>query len=195
MNKFLLCCIFSFILMPGFAQMTPAGSQFEPNDLQPLGAYNPRAPKEVKQFDFMVDVCDCRSVNRNPDGSWQDTLDMVWMAKYTLNGTAIQDFTWREGAFAASSMRQYDTTTHQWVVTYFSNTGVSTKPGTWLGAWDEEAQKMVLTQAQKAPNGMEGNSVLTFSNISEKGYKWEGKWVKDDGSVEWPFWRIACKRR
>lgn len=195
MNKTLLTCLLSFALIPLFAQMTPADSQYEPNDLQPLGSYNPTAPEEVKQFDFLVNMCDCKSVNRNPDGSWQDTLDLVWMAKYTLNGTAIQDYTWREGAFAATSMRQYDTTSNQWAVTYFSFPGVSTQPGTWLGTWNEEEQRMVLSQPQQAPNGMEGNSVLTFFDISDKGFNWEGKWVKDDGSVEWPFWRIYCTGR
>ncbi len=195
MNKFLLSCILSFALLPAFAQVSPADSQYEPNDLQPRGSYNPAAPRELKQFDFMVNVCDCKSVNRNPDGSWQDSVAMVWMAKYILNGTGIQDFSWKEGGLASSSVRQYDTTSQQWVVTYFSFPGVTTAPGVWLGAWDEESQKMVLKKEQKAPNGMEGNSVLTFYDISEKGFKWEGKWISTDGQFTWPFWRIECQRR
>lgn len=195
MNKFLLFAILSLVLMPVFAQLSPADSQYEPNDLQPLGSYNPAAPEEVKQFDFMVNVCDCKSVNRNPDGTWQDTVAMVWMAKYILNGTAIQDYSWKAGGLASSSVRQYDTVSHQWVVTFFSFPGVSTSPGSWLGSWDDAGKKMVLSLPQKAPNGMEGNSVLTFSDISEKGFRWEGQWVKDDGSITYPFWRISCIRR
>ena len=176
-----------------FAQETTIDLQFEPSEAHPCGQLNPHAPKEVGDFASIIGTCDCKSLQRNPDGSWQDTLNMVWRFKYIMNGTAVQDEVWREGERYAGSIRQYQPDSAQWVVTYFSYPTVSTAPRTWLGG--KQGADIVLKMPQKAPNGMEGTSRLAFYDINDEGFKWKGEWVKLDGSIVFPFWMIRCRKR
>jgi hypothetical protein len=53
---------------------------------------------------------------------------------------------------------------------------------------------MTLYKPQKATNGFDGYSRLTFYDISDSGYKWRGEWVSEDESVVFPFWKIDCKK-
>ena len=180
-------------MLSAWGQLAPESMQYEAANHQPYGQINPKAPSQVADFDPMIGVCDCRSLSRNPDGSWQDTTNMVWQFKYVLNGTAVQDEVWRDGNYA-SSLRQYHADSAQWIVTYYSFPFVAYKPGVWYGNKQEDGT-IVLKQPQQAPNGMEGVSTLTFYDINEMGYNWKGEWVKDDGSIVYPFWLIWCRKR
>ncbi len=166
--------------------------EYGASEVHPSGLPNPEVPN-VTDFAPMIGVCPCKSVQRNPDGTWQDTVVMNWKFKYILNGTAIQDETWRmDGSSYATSIRQYHADSAQWIVSYNSYPGVSFSPGVWKGK--KQGEEIVLTQPQKAPNGMEGFSRLTFYDISENGWNWKGEWIKDDQSIIWPFWTIECER-
>ena len=48
---------------------------------------------------------------------------------------------------------------------------------------------------QKAPNGMDGFSRLTFYDINDDGFKWIGEWVDEAGQITYPFWKIDCTKR
>ena len=98
-----------------------------------------------------------------------------------------------KGVCMQGASRQFQPDSGKWVVTYFSSPGVSTSPGTWLGK--KKGEDIVLTMAQKAPNGMDGFSRLTFHSISPKGYGWKGEWVSQDESIVYPFWIIGCNKR
>ena len=193
MKNYLLLSLFVLSTLVLVAQDGIKMMQYEPSPEHPYGQLNPEAPAATADFASMIGTCDCKSLNRNPDGSWQDTLQMVWRFKYIMNGMAVQDEVWREGGMYAGSIRQYHPDSAKWVVSYFSSPGVSTTPGAWLG--NREGDKIVLFQDQKAPNGMEGFSRLTFHEMSDTGYQWKGEWVSKDESVVWPFWVIFCKKR
>ena len=192
MKNSLLFLLF-FALNFQLTAQTKIDSSFEPSVAHPFGLANPDAPEQVKDFDPMIGLCMCKSLQRNPDGSWQDTLNMLWKFKYIMNGTAVQDEVWRENDLYAGSIRQYQPDSAKWVVTYFSYPSVSTKPGVWLG--NKQGNKIVLTQDQTAPNGMKGYSRLTFHNMRAEGFDWSGEWVSEDGSVVYPFWNIFCSRK
>ena len=165
---------------------------YEPSSSYPFGRYNPSAPEEVQDFESMIGVCDCRSLQRNPDGTWQDTVEMKWKFKYILNGTAVQDETWKADSVYATSIRQFSPDSSQWIVTYYSYPAISNTISVWKGK--KEKDKIVLKQPFQAPNGMDGYSVLQFYDMTAQGYKWKGEWVKDDGTITYPFWYIQCKR-
>jgi hypothetical protein len=165
---------------------------YEANLTFPYGQLNPEAPEQLKDFAPMIGTCDCKSLRRNPDGSWQDTLQMIWTFKYVLNGTAIQDQTWANGVYA-TSIRQIHPDSSQWVVSYNSFPGVSTSPSVWLGS--KEGDEIILSAPQKAPNGMDGYSKLRFYSISEKGFNWKGAWIDTTGSFEYAFWEIWCTKQ
>ena len=167
-------------------------SAYESSDAHPYGMKHPDAPEQLDDFKPMIGTCDCKSLSRNQDGSWQDTTQMVWTFKYVLNGTAIQDLTWHE-TFSATSIRQFQPDSLKWVVTYASSKGISLKPGAWVG--EKEEEEIVLRLPQKAPNGMDGARRLTFTNISEKGFDWRGEWVNEEQGIVYPFWLIWCEKR
>ena len=186
--------LFNFLIVLTFQLVGQnISTSYEPSVEYPFGRYNPDAPKELKDFEPMIGICDCKSLNRNPDGTWQDTAAMVWKFKYIMNGTAVQDEVWRPDNNYAGSIRQYQADSSSWVVTYFSYPFVSTAPGVWLG--EKSENEIVLKMDQKAPNGMDGISRLTFYDMSKKGFNWKGEWVSTNGSVVYPFWMIWCTRR
>ncbi len=165
---------------------------YDASDQNPFGLPNPSSPEEIKDFEPMLGLCNCKSINRNPDGTWQDTVQMLWKFQYILNGTAVQDESWKSDGSYSSSVRQFHPDSALWYVTYFSSKSIAPKPPTWAGK--KIGDEIVLDLAQKAPNGMEGVSRLTFYDITKNGYNWKGEWVSADGSIIYPFWRIYCTR-
>ncbi len=176
-----------------FAYDLHAQGEYEPSSEFPFGRLNPEAPKEVGDWEQLIGQSSCLSISRNPDGTWQDTVKMVWVFKYVLDGTSVQDLTFKEDGKHATSMRQYIPDSAKWYVTYFSRFSPSAAPGVWAGRRQENGD-IVLFQDQLAPNGMEGKSQLTFANISDSGFDWFGAWVSIDNTITWPFWNIHCKR-
>lgn len=176
-----------------FSQLAGESTIHRAGPGQVFGKLNPEAPPQTADFDPLIGLCDCRSLSRNPDGSWQDTVAMVWQFKYILNGTAVQDEVWRDGNYA-SSIRQFHKDSSRWIVTYYSYPLVGFKPGVWYGEKQENGN-ILLSQPQTAPNGMQGFSTLTFYDISEQGFNWKGEWIKDDNTITYPFWLIWCQKR
>lgn len=191
MNRLLLTSLFLAIAL--ITQAQPAEWQkYEPSDENPYGLRNPNAPEQLDDFAPMIGTCDCKSLSRNPDGSWPDTTAMVWTFKYIMNGNAIQDLTWSD-KLQATSIRQFHPDSLQWVVGYNSFPGVTTTPSTWLGK--KEGDDIVLKLPQKAPNGMDGVSRLTFTNIRDDGFEWRGEWTNEAQKIVYPFWLIWCTKR
>ena len=168
--------------------------QYEPNKKHPYGQLNPNAPIPTGDFGKLIGSCKCKSVSRNPDGTWQDTLNMDWNFKYIMNGMAVQDEVWRENNMTAGSIRQYNADSAKWFVSYYTNASIPNTLPSWSGAKNESGD-IVLFRGQPAPNGMDGHSRLTFTNISEDGFDWKGEWVSVDGSVTHPFWLIYCTKK
>lgn len=171
------------------AQYNPYG----PSDTYPYGRINPDAPKQLADFEEMIGSCDCLSQNRNPDGSWQDTLKMVWVFEYIMNGLAVQDKTYLENNRYAGSIRMFNSDSSNWYVHFYASTSAASKLNTWSG--NRENDKIVLSRPQKTPSGMEGFSRLTFYDISDDGFKWIGEWHNPDTTIVYPFWKIECVKR
>jgi hypothetical protein len=63
----------------------------------------------------------------------------------------------------------------------------------WKG--NRENDEIILKMPQKAPNGMDGISRLTFFDITENGFSWRGEWIDQEETVIYPFWMIWCRKR
>lgn len=167
---------------------------FEPSPDHPFGLPNPEAPSEVMDWADLIGECACRSVSRNPDGSWQDTVDMTWRFKYIMNGWGVQDETLKADGSYAGSIRQYIADSSRWFVHYYSSTGPSSILPVWEGNRKENGN-FILYRDQKAPNGIEGDYKITFSNISPAGFNWTGEWVNEGETISYPTWYIQCTKK
>lgn len=190
MKKILLLSLLFFSSMIVYSQ---SGFENEPSVQFPFGRLNPDAPPQVGDFESMIGICQCKSLNRKPDQTWNDTLSMTWKFKYIMNGTAVQDEVWRDNELYAGSIRQFHQDSGVWIVSYFSYPAVPYTPGVWRG--NKDGNDIVLFQDQKAPNGMEGDSRLTFFDMNDNGFSWIGEWISKDGQFVYPFWKIFCERR
>ena len=170
-----------------------AQNEYEPSQAFPYGQANPEAPAQIKDYQDLIGECKCKSFSRNPDQTWADPVDMVWRWKYIMNGRAVQDETIKSDGKNSGSIRQFIADSSRWFVHYYSSVTPSTTLSTWEGN-KEDNGNIVLYRDQKAPNGMEGFSRLTFYDINDSGYKWIGEWMDKSKTVTFPFWKIECTR-
>lgn len=154
---------------------------------------NPNAPEQTEDYQQLIGECNCKSISKNPDRTWAEPVDMIWRWKYIMNGTAVQDETIKADGKHSGSIRQYNKDSLNWYVHYYASNVASPKLRIWKGNKNKEGN-IVLYMDQKAPNGTEGFSRLTFYDIDEKGYKWIGEWVDKTETVVFPFWKITCVR-
>ena len=78
------------------------------------------------------------------------------------------------------------------MVTFFDSRTAPENPSVWTGS--RENDKIILFRDQKAPNGLDGYSRLTFYNIKESGFDWVGEWVSLDEKIVFPFRKIHCMK-
>ncbi|MDF1695789.1 MAG: hypothetical protein P1U56_08165 [Saprospiraceae bacterium] len=168
-------------------------AEYEPSPINPYGLPNPNAPAEIQDYQNMIGICDCFSTRRNQDGTWADSVNMVWEFKYIMNGLAVQDQTLKEDGAHAGSIRQYIADSSRWYVHYYSSAKPTLQLGTWQGG--NKGEDIVLYKRQAAPNGMDGNYKITFHGINEHGFNWKGEWTSLDETIIYPTWRIRCKKR
>ncbi|MDU8885960.1 hypothetical protein RXV94_07290 [Yeosuana sp. MJ-SS3] len=171
---------------------TNAQYSYEPTEEFPFGRPNPEAPEQIKDFDPLIGVCNCKSTARNQDGTWGETIDMLWKFKYIANGMIVQDETLKSDGTHSGSIRQFSADSSKWYVHYYTTKGIPKTLPAWEGNKVED--KIILYRNQNAPNGMEGFYRLTFYDISKAGYKWIGEWVSKDETIVYPTWKIECSK-
>lgn len=188
-SQSILVLILIFFLVPFMVH-----SQKE-NHKYPYGKINPLAPKHVGDYAQLIGKCNCKSVAKNQEGLWGDTVNMTWTFRYIMDGMAVQDETIKEDGLHSGSIRLYNPDSSKWYVHYYTSAPTPTPRtlSTWEGNKTEDG-KMVLYREQKAPNGTEGFYRLTFSEISEEGYNWIGEWVNTDETFTYSTWKIFCRK-
>ena len=158
----------------------------------PFGQLNPDAPKELADYAPLIGRCECKSIKRQADQTWTDTTTVVWEYKYILNGLAVQDISWNPDNTYFSSIRQYNSDSTKWYVTFFNSAFANPTPGTWSGGMQEK--DIVLYKDQPAPNGTDGFFKIRFKDISDKGFNWEGQWVNKTETFILPTWFLWCDK-
>ena len=181
------------LLLPLSMHSLEAQESYKVSSEQPFGKLNPEAPKEIGDYAALIGICDCVSTKRNPDQSWGASQKMTWTFKYIMNGTAVQDETLKEDGSHSGSIRQFVADSSKWYVHWFSNKTPSTTFPTWSGGM--EGNDIVLYRPQKAPNGMDGQTRLSFKDISSEGFNWILEWIDEKGAIVYPTWTIECVKR
>lgn len=167
---------------------------YAPSKAFPFGQANPKAPQQLKDYQPIIGLCDCKSVSRKPDGTWANAVEMTWKWEYILNGMVVRDETLKSDGTHSGSIRQFNTDSSKWYVHYYTSRVAVTHLPTWVGNRSEDG-KIILYRNQKAPNGMEGFYRLTFYDMSKSGFKWVGEWVDKAEKIIYPTWKIECLRR
>jgi hypothetical protein len=167
--------------------------EYEPSAANPFGLPHPDAPPEIKDFQPMIGICDCKSIKRNKDSSWPEPVDMIWEFKYIMNGMAVQDQSLKADGTAAGNIRQFIADSSQWYVHYYTSTNPTSTLRTWQGG--KAGDEIILYNDQKAPNSMEGKYKITFKDIQDDGFNWTGEWVNRDESIKFLTWSIECVKR
>ena len=189
---FLLSSLFTYSQSESFPK---SWFKDEPSKKLPYGRLSTSTVAPTNDFDKLIGVCDCKSVSRQADGKWADTLSLKWRWKYIMNGNGVQDEGWfgsKENPSYFTSIRSYDKINKQWYVSYFTP-NLSAIPSTWTGR--KEGENIVLKRATKTPNGKNATSVLTFFDITHQGFNWEGKIENPEfPNGEYIFWKIFCKK-
>ena len=68
-----------------------------------------------------------------------------------------------------------------------------TDPQIWNGG--KEGENIVLKKPILTKSDDVVESILTFSNITDGGFEWEGKIVNHSKNISQVFWKIWCKKR
>ena len=182
------------VLLLIYGALAAQPGQYEPSDKNPFGLKNPDAPPQLSDYDKLIGTSICKSINRNLEGVWQDTVSMKWTFRYIMDGTAIEDVTIKDDGAHGMSIRQYRPDSAKWYVTYFSRNNPPNVASVWSGNATESGE-ILLEKNQSAPNGLKGISQLKFSKINEEGFNWEGSWIGIDTAIVFPFWRIHCVKK
>jgi len=173
----ILMCPLAPLVEASDTQKKEPDAQYAPNPAFPFGRMNPAAPRELKQFSFMVGEFDCIDKMRQKDGTWK-FFPAIWNAHYFLNGLGIQDEYWTP-EFFTSNIRIYDPKEALWKVTFFQMPRYQS--GVWYGV--KEGDKMVMRKGKEATG-----PGLTFHEISDDGFQWRS-------GGDNPGWTSSCRRR
>ncbi len=162
--------------------------QFDMDATHPSGRLNPDANPATKQFDFMIGRFICQDSLLIKEGTWK-VSQATWEATYTLNGFAIED-QYRNDAYAGMSIRYYNPLEKKWAVHFFGMPGHH--QGVWYGR--VEGDRMVMRQERRKDNGSTLESRLTFYDISEEAFKWQGELVDLSTGSSTVNWKISAQR-
>ena len=195
MTKFTPCCFFVLLLFTSSNLTAQADYKYAVSEKHPFGLPNPDAPPQILDYAPIIGICDCKSIARNQDQTWQtEPVDMIWRFKYIMNGFGVQDETLKSDGTHSGSIRQFDQDSSKWFVHYYTNRGVTPVLSAWSGNKNDNGD-IILYKPQKAPNDMDGFYKITFSEISEEGFNWLGEWVNTAETFSFPTWKIECKKR
>lgn len=190
----LLNYAFALLLLSAVPAGLTAQYSYEASESFPFGRLNPGAHERTGDFDPLIGLSECTSVNRAPDGTWNPEVSMEWKFKYIMNGLAVQDETLKSDGLHSGSIRQFNADSLKWYVHYYAYSGAAPALPSWEGSRHEDG-RIILYREQQSPNGLDGYYRLTFYDISREAFKWIGEWVSTDESFAYPTWKINCTKK
>jgi hypothetical protein len=164
---------------------------------QGQGKLNPKAPRELSHFAFLIGKFRCEASLKQADGTWQ-SFKGSWDGDFILDGYAIADeyrMTVPSGEIIVLGMnfRSYDAQRKSWNIKW-----LNALTGTWidLGTADlggVHIDDKGITYSMKEPVAAGALTRATYMNISGNHFTWRGE--RSDDSKAWAeFMRIECYR-
>jgi len=162
------------------------------------GKPNPRAPRELSRFSFLIGQWRCDAKVKQPDGKWL-TYQAAWLGRFILDGYAIADeyrMMDTSGALVVLGMnfRAYDPAEQTWNIKW-----LDALKGTWtdlgleeLGGVKFDARSVVY--AFKEPMAPHAYTRVTYTVLSDTHFRWQGD-ASDDGDQWREFMVVDAYRR
>ncbi len=183
------------LIIPLSAMLTSLNGQdyqYHITNEQPYGKLNPEAPEQLADYKELIGKNSCKSVSRIDQNTWADTVEMVWVFKYIMNGLGVQDETLKSDGLHSGSIRQYSVDSSKWYVHYYSNGGITPTLSAWEG--NRDGNSIILYRDQAAPNGTPGYFKIRFYDIKKDSFNWAGAWVNKGETFVYPTWNIYCTK-
>ena len=162
------------------------------------GTPNPKAPRELSQFAFIIGKWRCDVRAKGKDGTWQ-TYHATWVGRYILDGYVIAD-EYRMSNDAGDvivhgmNFRSYNVEKKSWVMRWLDATRsfwVELGPEQ-LGGVRVNPQSITFELIDKlAPDAI---SRVTFSDISANAFIWSEAHSPDHGKTWTAFVVVAAHR-
>jgi hypothetical protein len=164
---------------------------------QDYGRPNPKAPKELAHFAFLIGKWRCEAKLKREDRTWE-TLEATWVGRYILDGYVIAD-EYRmatptdEVLVLGINLRSYDAKKKTWAMKW-----LNALAGTWIDLGREELggvriNEKSITYSHKEPVAAHAFSRATYTNISENHFTWRGE-RSNDGKAWEEFMVIEAYR-
>ncbi len=182
-----------FILATKIHAAAAIPMSYEQSSQSPYGKINPDAPLALADYKLLIGTNHCTSKSIKQDGTWSKPIKMTWIFKYTMNGLAIHDQTFKSDGKHSGSIRQYSPKTDKWYVHYYA---VDKITSTSLYSGEKKQQNIVLYKQNgtvKTPDGRNAVYRPTFFDITANAFNWVGEWV-DEVTHEslGATWKINC---
>jgi hypothetical protein len=182
----------SLIIFTSITLAQPLG-KYDTSAKHPFGQKHPDAPKALADYQPMIGESSCTFIGRNKDGTWKKPVQMKWVFKYIMNGTAVQDEIYKTDGSTSGSIRQYDSKNKVWFVHYYTSLRMDAPLHYWQG--DKRSHgKIVLRRPQKSFSGKDGSTRLTFDRFKPSGFEWLMQWQSLDKKTIYPLSKISCAR-
>ena len=164
---------------------------------QDYGRPNPKAPKELAHFAFLIGKWRCEAKLKREDRTWE-TLEATWVGRYILDGYVIAD-EYRmttptdEVLVLGINLRSYDAKKKTWAMKW-----LNALAGTWFDLGPEELggvriNEKSITYSIKEPVAAHAFTRATYTNISENHFTWRGE-RSNDGKAWEEFMVIEAYR-
>lgn len=163
---------------------------------------NPKAPRELSTFAFLIGQWRFDAKFKSPEGAWR-TFHGTWTGRYILDGHAIVDeyrmlASGGEIAVLGMNFRVYDSVRRVWNIKW-----LNALDGTWLDLTPAEFGSVKidgqsLSYIFREPIGASagwaaGYTRATYTNVSPAFFTWRGE--KSDDKATWTeFMVVECRR-
>ena len=162
-----------------------------------FGTLNPKAPRALSRFAFLIGEFRCSAKIKMDSGHWQN-FQASWHGRYVLEGYVIADeyrMTDAAGALLVlgTNFRAYDASRRTWNIKW-----LNALAGTWTDLSSAELGGVrfdgpTVTYAFKEPTAAHAYTRATYTSFSNDHFTWRGD--KSTDATTWSeFMVVDCYR-
>lgn len=169
------------------------------------GTPHPEAPRELRQFAFLIGSWHCESTVTQSDGSTR-TVPATWVGRYILDGRVIEDEFRQLGPSGevvqlGRNYRCFNRDRNAWIMKW-----LDAQDGAWLDLGPEDlggvqVRPGTITFRHRRPSGRQSRLFpphslfqVTFADIADAAFTWRAE-LSTDGGETWAVVQVIAARR